>query len=64
MGVIVITNVEMPRNCFRCPAKEHYDFGGEIRGWKCGVLHDGKIVSNVEARNHRRNDCPLKYVGD
>lgn len=59
MGVY-FPDLQMPRNCFQCPAREWYDYGGKVHGYACRVLHDGKIVTNVQARMQRRPDCPAK----
>lgn len=57
---VIVKGARMPKNCFRCFASCHYDFGGESRGFQCRALpHDRKIVSNVEGRSKRRDDCPL-----
>lgn len=61
MKSIIILD-EMPDNCFRCAASEWFDFGEKEHGYRCRAIHDLKVVSNVEARDHRRTDCPLLPV--
>lgn len=63
MGVC-FPNMKMPETCFQCPAREWYDFGGDPHGYACRVLHDGKIVTNVQARMQRRPDCPAKEFSE
>lgn len=57
---IEIDGVSLPKNCFRCFASHHYEFG-VIAGFQCRAIPmDTKIISNCEARAKRRDDCPLK----
>lgn len=56
---IYIKGMEMPENCFKCPAHEWYDFGGENHGYQCPILRTTKAVSNCEARTKRRDNCPM-----
>ena len=51
--------MDLPKNCFQCPAHEWFDFGGENHGYQCPILHTTKAVSNCEARTKRRDNCPL-----
>ena len=60
---LYIEGAKLPDNCFRCFASRWYDFCGEERGFRCGALpNDRKTVSNCEAREKRRDDCPLIHI--
>lgn len=61
MGVY-IKGLQMPENCFQCPAREWYDFGGENHGYLCRVLNTSKCVTNCEARTKRRGNCAIVPV--
>ena len=58
---IVIDELHMPENCFRCFASRWYNFGTNTVGFLCEALpNDSKIISNSEGRSKRRDDCPLR----
>ena len=58
---ITIEGLSVPENCFRCFASSWYDFGGGVRGFHCRAIpNDSYIVSNVEGRSKRRDDCPIR----
>ena len=59
MSDLLIRGMELPENCFKCPAHEWYDFGGKNHGYQCPILRTTKAISNCEARTKRRDNCPL-----
>ena len=61
MGVY-IPDMELPNNCFQCPAHEWFDFGGENHGYQCPILRTTKCISNCKARTNRRDNCQMIYV--
>lgn len=62
MGLF-IAGVNPPTNCFRCFASYWQDFGGENRGFRCKAIpNDLNPVSNCEAREKRRDDCPFIHI--
>lgn len=56
---VLIKGMDLPENCFKCPAHEWFDFGGENHGYQCPILRTTKCISNCEARTKRRDNCPM-----
>lgn len=54
-----VDGVSMPENCFRCFASQ-WTSDGQNAGYKCRALPKGHaMVSIVDARSKRREDCPI-----
>ena len=61
---IFIENAKVPESCWKCPASHYFDLQTDTvpHGYKCGFLNDEKIITQCEAKERRREDCPIRVA--